>query len=119
MRPRVRVRQEALLATLNEQYRAPLFNFFRRRVGDSADAEDLTQDTFVRLLALAEQESVDDPRALLFKIAGNLIKDRYRTGARRREARITGLEPAPISVVTREFVEEQDPEHVFIARERV
>lgn len=111
--------QSELLSTLNAQYRAPLFNYFRRRVGTASDAEDLTHDTFVKLLALAETEQVEEPGALLFRIAGNLIADRYRKSGRRSRAQLSDLDVGPVSAISREFIEEQDPERVLLARQRV
>jgi RNA polymerase sigma factor (sigma-70 family) len=119
MRPLPSTDQNKLLSTLNEHFRAPLFNYFRRRVGTASDAEDLTQDTFVKLLALAETEHVHEPGALLFRIAGNLIADRYRKSARRSQVQLSDLDLGPVSAVTREFIEEQDPERVLLARQRV
>jgi|HubBroStandDraft_3_1064219.scaffolds.fasta_scaffold359819_2 RNA polymerase sigma factor (sigma-70 family) len=119
MRPLPSTDQDALLSTLNEHYRTPLFNYFRRRVETAGDAEDLTQDTFVKLLALAETERVQEPGALLFRIAGNLIADRYRKSGRRSKAQLSDLDLAPVSAVSREFIEEQDPERVLLARQRV
>ena len=119
MRPLPSGDQNALLATLNAHYRKPLFNYFRRRVETAGDAEDLTQDTFVKLLALAESERVQEPRALLFRIAGNLIADRYRKSSRRSRVHLSDLDLGPVSAVSREFIEEQDPERVLLARQRV
>jgi RNA polymerase sigma factor (sigma-70 family) len=119
MRPLPSTDQNTLLSTLNAHYRTPLFNYFRRRVDTAADAEDLTQDTFVKLLALAETERVKEPGALLFRIAGNLIADRYRKSGRRSKIHLSDLDLGPVSAVTREFIEEQDPERVLLGRQRV
>ena len=40
---------------LFSRYKQPLFGFFRRRVRDAAQAEELTQETFVALLRAAER----------------------------------------------------------------
>jgi RNA polymerase sigma-70 factor (ECF subfamily) len=110
--------QSALIQRLNAEFREPLA-FFRRRVKDLGLAEDLTQDTFVKILALSAREDLEHPSALVFRIAGNLLKDRYRMSGRRERARLEDLDLAPVSAISREFIEDQDPERVLMARERV
>jgi RNA polymerase sigma-70 factor, ECF subfamily len=46
---------------LFRRYKQPLFGFFRRRIGDSAHAEELTQETFLAVLRAASRY---EPRAL-------------------------------------------------------
>lgn len=111
--------QSALASRLSAEFRAPLFSFFLRRVNDAAAAEDLTQDTFVKVVAIANQSEIQAPGALIFRIAGNLLKDRYSKASRRRKANLQDLDMAPVSAVSREFIEDQNPERVLIARERV
>ena len=118
MRPRVdQLSAEALRARLDERFRGPLMSFFLRRVGDGAEAEDLTQDVFIRLLGAAERQPIEDVEALVFVTAGNLLKDRGRKATRRGEASRGVIDPALVSEVAREFVEDRDPERVLLARE--
>ncbi|MDQ1153428.1 RNA polymerase sigma factor [Brevundimonas sp. SORGH_AS_0993] len=107
------------LTDLHSRFRAPLHAFFLRRLNDPAAAEDLTQDAFVKLLAAAERDKVDDPGALLFTIAGGLLNDRYRMSRRRRDALLANVDTGPVSPVTLEFVETGDPERLVLARERI
>jgi RNA polymerase sigma-70 factor (ECF subfamily) len=63
-----------------ERYRAELNAFVLRRVGNSADAEDIVQDVLVR--ALAHRDSLRNHaklRSWLFQITRNAIVDHYRT----------------------------------------
>lgn len=69
---------EALLADLDRQYRRPLHSYFSRRVSSAAEAEDLTQDVFERILRVLRTGEVANAEALLFRIAVNLIRDRSR-----------------------------------------
>ncbi len=50
--------------------------FFVRRVGDHADAEDLTQEVFIRLANATD--GVRRADAYVFQVAANLIRDRAR-----------------------------------------
>jgi len=43
------------------------------------DIEDLVQETYVRLYALADYRAVESPKALLFRIAHNLAVERARS----------------------------------------
>ena len=50
--------------------------FFRRRVRNPVDAEDLTQETLLRLLRT--EQSGEQPDAYVFQVAQNLLIDRAR-----------------------------------------
>lgn len=62
---------------LNRTFRPALMAFFLRRLRNHAEAEDLTQDVFVRL-AKAEQTQLGSAKAYVFQIAANLLRDRAR-----------------------------------------
>jgi RNA polymerase sigma-70 factor (ECF subfamily) len=68
---------------LLEQYVPRVYRFALRLAGDRHQAEDLTQETFVRAWRsrehLRDREAV---RAWLFKIAANLWRDRVRRARR-------------------------------------
>ncbi|WP_397380994.1 sigma-70 family RNA polymerase sigma factor [Pseudomonas sp.] len=57
---------------------AELLKFLGKRVDSSADAADLAQDAFTQWLGWAKQERVLQPRAFLFQIARNLLRDHWR-----------------------------------------
>jgi RNA polymerase sigma-70 factor (ECF subfamily) len=59
-----------------EQY-ASLLAFFHRRVRNRSDAADLAQEVYVRMLRVSDPESIRDPQAYLFAVAGNLAKEQY------------------------------------------
>ncbi|MEJ1962281.1 MAG: sigma-70 family RNA polymerase sigma factor [Gammaproteobacteria bacterium] len=65
-------------ASLDRQYRRVLISYFCRRVSSTAEAEDLTQDVFERLLLTLKAGPVGNVEALLFRIAVNLLRDRAR-----------------------------------------
>jgi len=68
----------AALASLDRQYRRVLMSYFCRRVSSAAEAEDLTQDVFERVLLTMQGGPVENAEALLFRIAVNLLRDRAR-----------------------------------------
>ncbi len=73
-----------LVARWFEDYRAPLFRYLVRLVGNEERAADLLQDTFVRALRAAGGPVPDNPSAWLYRIATNLAYDVIR---RRRRLR--------------------------------
>lgn len=99
--------------------RAPLMRFFLRRVRDRAEAEDLTQDAFARLLATAERDRIEDPEAFVFQIALNLLRDRGRKANRRADTQLVLIDPHRVSSVTLEFVEDRTPERVLQGRDDI
>jgi RNA polymerase sigma-70 factor (ECF subfamily) len=70
---------EALLAHLDSRYRRALLAYFGRRVRSPAEAEDLTQDVFERMLRSLEHGPILNAEAFIFRIAVNLLRDRART----------------------------------------
>jgi RNA polymerase sigma factor (sigma-70 family) len=67
---------------LFSRYKQPIFGFFRRRVVESAQAEELTQETFVALLRAASRY---EPRALfrtyLYAIGFKILRAHRRKAA--------------------------------------
>ena len=73
-----------------EALRLPVFRYVMRKTKDSGRAEDITQESFLRLFRhLKEEGTVDNPKAWLFTVANNLAID-----ASRRESRIQDLDEA-------------------------
>lgn len=77
-----------------ERYRGPIYRYVLRLVSDRSQADDLAQETFLRV----QQRLGDlkDPAALeawLYRIATNLCYDRFRERQRQRpvESRTSGL----------------------------
>jgi RNA polymerase sigma factor (sigma-70 family) len=65
------------LATLNRAYRPVLIRYFLRRTSSHAEAEDLTQEVFIRL-AHIDMATVRTREAYIFQTAANLLRDRAR-----------------------------------------
>lgn len=61
-----------------QAFHGELLRFLRRHLGSSADAADLAQDTFAQWLKWPGRQSVEQPRAFLFQIARNLLRDHWR-----------------------------------------
>ena len=62
-----------------DAYAGRLYGFFQRMLGGREEAEDLVQEVFVRVVkAIAEYREEGRFEAWLFRIAGNLARDRLR-----------------------------------------
>lgn len=61
-----------------------LFGWLRSRLGCVAQAEDLTHDTYLRLLQRPAQPRPQEPRAFLTTIARGLVIDHWRRESLRR-----------------------------------
>lgn len=66
--------------------REALSRFFRARAGPSADVEDLLQDLYLKVISVDPATEVREVNALLYRLASNLMMDRWRS-ARRGAAR--------------------------------
>lgn len=63
-----------------EQYGPALRRYFRRRAS-VAEAEDLVQEVFVKLLARTEGEPIENVERYLFRVANNVLISRHRHDA--------------------------------------
>ncbi|WP_043302455.1 RNA polymerase sigma factor [Pseudomonas sp. GM55] len=73
--------QSDLVGALYRDHRGWLLAWLRRNVACPQRAEDLSQDTFVRLLGREELKAPREPRAFLVAIAKGLLFDYFRRAA--------------------------------------
>ena len=64
-----------------------LVQYLTRQLKCRHTAEDLVQDIFLAIPKTASIRPIQNPRAFLFRIANNLVSNRVRQDARRRELR--------------------------------
>ncbi len=78
--------------TLARAYGQRIYRFAYARLGNRSDAEDVTQETFLRLCRAAP-DFPDEPRARawLFQVAANCAADLHRAPWRRREVSLEEL----------------------------
>ena len=69
------------LSTLYSEHHGWLYGWLRGKLGNRADAADLAQDTFLRLLGKRDAAPLREPRGYLATIARGLLIDRYRRQA--------------------------------------
>ena len=80
----------SLVARLFAEHRGALLAFFRRRIRSKADAQDLAQEVYVRMLRVSDQETIRDPVLYLYTVANNLVKEHAVLD--RRQATAIGIE---------------------------
>jgi RNA polymerase sigma-70 factor, ECF subfamily len=99
-----------------EQLRIPVFRFILRRTRDATHAEELTQETFLRLCRhLQEGRPLENPKAWLFTVANNLAID-----SKRNERNITDLdERAWKEIEESRSGSQADPEKLILQDERL
>lgn len=74
-----------LVADAFSSYRSQLFNYISYKIENKEDAEDLVQDTFVRLLECGKMLRKDTVKSFIFTIAHNLITDYLRRFYKKQE----------------------------------
>lgn len=67
--------QEPFAGSAFRQYGAHLYRFLLRRVPRPADADDLAQEVFMRLLRISHTERVRKPLAYLYGIASHVLHE--------------------------------------------
>lgn len=83
-------------ALLVNRYEVRLFNYARRIVGNAADAEDVFQETFLRVYnGLARFDPSQRFRPWVYSIATNVCRDMLRRQRRRPTVSIEALADAP------------------------
>jgi RNA polymerase sigma-70 factor (ECF subfamily) len=109
--------ESSLRATLDTRFRAPLMSFFLRRVKNRTEAEDLTQDVFLRLISATEPARIKCAEAFVFRVAANLLIDRSRFQTRRSQRGFVPVNGDWVTQLTRGLVENREPERVLSGRE--
>ena len=83
--------QTAAFEVLVRRYERRLFNYLRRMTGSASDAEDLFQETFLRVYTHLERFRESGLfRAWVYRIATNVCRDLLRRRKRRPETSLDG-----------------------------
>jgi RNA polymerase sigma factor (sigma-70 family) len=98
---------------LDTRFRGPLLAYFLRRVRDRSEAEDLTQEVFVRLAR--QSEPPESVQAYVFVTAANLLKDRARLQSTQAHRSLDDIVTEASSAPG--LVEDRNPERVLAGKE--
>jgi RNA polymerase sigma factor (sigma-70 family) len=65
----------SLVERLFAEQRGALQTFFLRRIRAKADAADLAQEVYLRMLRISDQDAIRNPVHYLYTVANNLVKE--------------------------------------------
>jgi RNA polymerase sigma-70 factor (ECF subfamily) len=110
----------ALESELDRSFRAPLLAYFTKRVNNSSEAEDLTQEVFIRLLNHPDRNSGESLAGYVFTIAANLLRDRAKSKAAVHQKELQSFE----SLVEKDafsptLIEDRSPERILAGRQTI
>jgi RNA polymerase sigma-70 factor (ECF subfamily) len=74
---------EAAFSSLYRGASRALWSYVYRVTGNAADADDIVQEAFLRLLRADLGPTEEDRRRYLYRVASNLVVDRWRSRKRR------------------------------------
>lgn len=99
------------VAELFQAHNAALIGFLQNKLDSLAEAQDVAQEAYVRLLRLENPEQVSFLRAYLFHIAANLAVDRLRG----RKVRVQ----APVQDLFEQWLETPSPDRMALSGEHL
>jgi RNA polymerase sigma factor (sigma-70 family) len=104
---------------LDRSFRRPLVAYFLKRVNSRSEAEDLTQQVFVRLLNHPDKNNGQTIEGYVFTIAANLLRDRAKSRAphHRQAHSLDPLEDKDAFAAN--LVEDRNLERVLVGRQTV
>jgi RNA polymerase sigma-70 factor, ECF subfamily len=103
---------DAVFATLYERNARSLWTYAYRITGNAADADDIVQETFVRIIDADVPADEENARRYLFRVASNLATDRWRRLVREQ---LTLRSADPPVTVTQPPVPDDDVAQTFAA----
>ncbi|MEP7244932.1 MAG: sigma-70 family RNA polymerase sigma factor [Gammaproteobacteria bacterium] len=109
--------ESAAAQDLDARFRAPLMAFFLRRLHDHALAQDLTQETLLRLFVARQMTAIEKLDSYVFKIAINLLRDHKNVQSRAEPHVFVPIEVAAASEIEQQLVEYLSPERVLLSED--
>ena len=111
--------QDDPLIALYLERRASLLRFFAARVGSGAAAEDLAQELYLKLAQRDRSAEAENPLALIYRIALNLMLDRARGDARTAAREAAWRRTAHASLGEEDIAAEAPADEAAASRERL
>lgn len=117
MKPKDQIAAPVVQSNLDARFHGPLMAFFLRRTRDYALAQDLTQETLLRVLASGQLGLIAQADGYVFTVAQNLLRDRKRVQARIEPTRFIPLDDIGDSPLEHELAESRSPERVMMSKD--
>jgi RNA polymerase sigma-70 factor (ECF subfamily) len=111
--------EQVSLCDLYLAHRANLVRFFAARTRSMAEAEDLVQELYLKLLGLNPSIDVKNPSALLYRMGSNLLQDRMRGERRARLRDFAWRESAQVALGGEDVADEPAADEVVASKERL
>jgi RNA polymerase sigma-70 factor (ECF subfamily) len=102
---------------LGARFSRPLLTFFRRRLKDPSQAEDLAQEVLLRVMRACEDGRVERAESYVFKVAINLLRDQRRQALRAGPATFVPIDEALEGAIETPLVEALSPERVLLSED--
>lgn len=109
---------DPLLALYLER-RANLVRFFAARAGSAGAAEDLAQELYLKLASRDPDLAAENPLALIYRIALNLMLDRARGEARSAAREAAWRRTAHTALGDEDVAHEPPPDEAVASRQRL
>jgi len=91
--------------------------FFVRRMRDRVLAQDLTQETLLRVIAAHQVTPIERLERYLFRVALNLLRDHKNREAQLDPGALVPLDEASACELEHQLVEDLSPERVLLSRD--
>lgn len=105
---------------LDRSFRGPLTAYFMKRVNSRNEAEDLTQEVFIRLLNHPDKNNGQTIEGYVFTIAANLLRDRAKSAATAHRTRVQSLDVLDEKdAFSANLVEDRNPERVLVGKQTI
>ena len=108
---------QQLRSELGARFSRPLLTFFRRRIKDPSQAEDLTQEVLLRVVRACEEGQIERADSYVFKVAVNLLRDRKRQALRAGPTTFVPIDEALEGPMETPLVEALSPERVLLSKD--
>jgi len=109
-----RISAAQLRLELGARFAGPLMRFFMRRLKDRAQAEDLTQEVFLKIIRATDAEAIENAESYVFTAAANLLHDHRRKLQRNPILSCQNIEDTLADEFNSELVEDRSPERVAL-----
>lgn len=98
----------AQFKSIFDEYYHPIKNFLYYKLGDVALAEDITQEVFMKAWEKKDQIVVETVKSYLYKIAGNLAINHFKSAKSNYEFELKPENPTPSNTEQPDYTMEKD-----------
>jgi len=95
-------------------YYKEIFSFVKKSVFDKDIAQDVTQETFTRVIKKAEAQTIENERALLYRVAKNVMCDLYKENTKVSKVSFNDMEYVQEFNQTENKIIEEDQEKLLL-----